>query len=305
MLEHTLKQEPLPCHAQRRSTTINDINLLSLVLRNASGRTGRVNANGYLGSTALCDRWGLRVIDGIAVLLCPLGLLGPLLIPPRPSVAELAGTLTHALTAKLLGQILGGYLREQLLLVPASEDVDLGARDRVEELLDDAEDAREAPGRVDDVHLAEALGVVVLRDCRDCLEVAVYGGGFRDTDALQIEDAARCLEEVARLAGAGGKTRVRHLLVLADQVLDHAFLRRDLVERGEVDLAELLDVDWAAVLLLLALEYQRLAIGVLCRSCGSTAGSTRTPAAAPCSQRCAPALRRRHPRTRPATSRCR
>jgi hypothetical protein len=189
-----------------------------------------------------------RVVNSIAALLRPLGLSNPLRILPWAGIAQRTATGTVARTAEDLGQILGWHLCQQLRLVSRAENVDLGARDRVEELLDDAEDARETPGCVDDVHLSEALGVVVLRDGGDGLQVAIDGGGLGDTDALQVEDGARGLEEVAGLARAGGQTGVGHLFVFADEVLHHALLAGDLAEGSEVDVAELLDVDWAAIL---------------------------------------------------------
>jgi hypothetical protein len=128
--------------------------------------------------------------------------------------------------------------------------VDLGTCNGVEELLDHAEDAGKTPGRVDDVHLAQTLGVVVLTDLRYGAQVAVHGGGLANTNTLQIHDCAGSLEEVARLAGAGRKTGVGHLFVFADKVLDHALLGRDLSECGEVDVAKLLDVERAAILVL-------------------------------------------------------
>jgi hypothetical protein len=206
--------------------------------RRASGR--HIAARGGRGHGS--------VVDSITALLRPLGLGDPLGILPWAGIAQRTATRAIARAAESLGQVLGRDLCEQLGLVAGAEDVDLGAGDGVEELLDDAEDAGEAPGCVDDIHLAETLGVVVLRDRRDGLQVAVDGGGLGDTDALQVKDGARGLEEVAGLARAGGQTGVGHLFVFADEVLHHALLAGDFAESSEVDVAELLDVERAAVL---------------------------------------------------------
>jgi hypothetical protein len=53
---------------------------------------------------------------------------------------------------------------------------------------------------------------------------------------------------VAGLARASGQTRIGHLLVFTDKVLYHALLAGDLAKGGEVDVAELLDVQRAAIL---------------------------------------------------------
>lgn len=44
------------------------------------------------------------------------------------------------------------------------------------------------------------------------------------------------------------KPWVCHLLVLADEILEHAFLGRKFVHGSKVDLAERLDVDWPPIL---------------------------------------------------------
>lgn len=166
----------------------------------------------------------------------------------RTLIAELATARALTASTKLLGQVLFGDLSEEFLLVARAEDVDLGDGDGVEELLDDGEGAAEAPGGVDDVQLAQALRVVVLRDAGGGLQVAVDGAEHADADALEVHDGARRLEQVAGLAGARGQARVGHLLVLDHQVLQHALVRRDLVHGVQVDLAQLLDVQRPAVL---------------------------------------------------------
>jgi hypothetical protein len=196
---------------------------------------------------AVADR-GTAVLNDIVTLLLPGSGLDPLRVLPGTSVRQLTAALALAGTTELLGQVLLRDLSEQLLLVTTAENVDLCDGDGVEELLDHAEDRREAPGSVDQVQLAHALRVVVLRDGRCLLHVSVNAANVAETDALEIHDGARGFEEVARLARAGGQTGVGNLLVLDNQVLQHAVLGGDLVHGGEVDLAELLDVKGAAVL---------------------------------------------------------
>jgi hypothetical protein len=221
-------------------------------------RLGNTSSSGALGTGSRCASggnvgtgcgWGhSRVVDSIVALLCPPGLLDPLRVLPWASVAQRTATRAVTGTTEFLRQVLGGNLCEQLCLVSRAQDVNLGAGDRVEELLDHAEDTRETPRRVDDVHLTETLGVVVLRDGRNSLQVAVDRCRLGNTDALQIEDGARGLEEVASLARASGQTRIGHLLVLADEVLNHALLAGDLANGGKVDVAKLLNVQRATVL---------------------------------------------------------
>lgn len=132
--------------------------------------------------------------------------------------------------------------------------MDLLGGDRVEPALDDGPDGGEAPGRIDEVHLAKTLGVVVLRNDGGLAHVGVDAGHLGDGDALEVHDGAAGLEEGADFAGAGGQTRVGHALVLDGEVGDHAFGGGDGVHGVEVDAAEGLDIDGAAILGLLAKE---------------------------------------------------
>ena len=217
---------------------------VSVALRSSASSEASRSVTGE----TMADR-GIAVLNDIgARLLLPGSGLDPLRVLPRAGVRQLTAAGALAGTTKLLGQVLLGNLGEQLLLVTAAENVDLCDGDGVEELLDHAEDRREAPGSVDQVQLAHALGVVVLRDGRSLLHVSVNAANVAETDALKIHDGARGFEQVARLARAGGQTGVGNLLVLDNQVLQHTVLGGDLVHGGEVDLAELLDVKGAAVL---------------------------------------------------------
>lgn len=126
--------------------------------------------------------------------------------------------------------------------------MDLLDGDWVKVALDDAEDGAEAPWCVDDVQLAQTLWVVVLRDGGGHLDVAVDGWRLGDADALEVHDCAEGLDQVAGLARAGWETWVAGLFVLDGEVLEHALLAGDLVHGWEIDVAELLDVDWAAIL---------------------------------------------------------
>ena len=80
------------------------------------------------------------------------------------------------------------------------------------------------------------------------------------------------------LAGAGWQPWVCELFIFADEVLDHAFVGRDGHHLVEVDLAQVLDVDRAAILWDWR-EYRwmrRVGLRYIpCRSCGSTVGSIR------------------------------
>ena len=193
----------------------------------------------------------LVVADGTRRLglgLSPLRRARPLGILPGPHIAELAASRTRTVAAKLLGQVLLGNLAQQLGLVMAAEDVDLLDGDGVEEALDDAEDGGEAPGRVDQIEFAQPLRVVVLRDGRGLLHVAVHRRHPAQADAFQVHDRAARLQQRAGLARTRRQPRVRHLFVFHHQVLQHPLRRRDLVHGVEVDFAELFDVDGSAVL---------------------------------------------------------
>jgi len=181
-------------------------------------------------------------------LLRPLRLTRKLRLSPWTSIAELATAGTIAGATEPLWQVLRRDLVQQLLLVSAAEDMDLVDGDGVQEALDDAEDGAEAPGRVDQVQLAEALGVVVLGHGGGLADVRVDGGHLGDADALEVHDGAARLEELAGLARAGRQAWVGYLLVLDGEVLQHALSGRDLVHGGQVDVAHLLDIDWAAIL---------------------------------------------------------
>lgn len=178
----------------------------------------------------------------------PLRGTGPLSLLPGAHVRELTATLTLARATELDGQVLSWDLGQKLLLVSAAEDVDLADGNGVKEALDGAEDAAEAPWRVDQVKLAETLGVVVLRDVGGLLDVAVDGRHTGDAHALQVHDGATGLKQLAGLARASRQAGVGQLLILAHQVLQHAVGSGDLVHLVQVDLAQLLDVDGATIL---------------------------------------------------------
>ena len=148
----------------------------------------------------------------------------------------------------LLRQVLLRDLRIKLLVVAATKNVDLGHSDWVQELLDDAENARETPRRIDDVQATETLRVVVLTDARRLLQVPVDTGRLHEPHALQVHDCATSLEQVSGLARAGGQTRIGHLLVLDHEVLQHAVVAGDLAHGFEVDVAERFDVKRSSVL---------------------------------------------------------
>jgi len=103
-------------------------------------------------------------------------------------------------------------------------------RNRIQKPLNHAEHAAEAPGRVDDVQLAQTLGVVVLGDGRGLLDVTVDRGDPGHAYALHVHDCAACFEEFAGFAGAGGETGVGDFFVFDDEVLEHAFAGGEFVE---------------------------------------------------------------------------
>ncbi|GAO46466.1 hypothetical protein G7K_0697-t1 [Saitoella complicata NRRL Y-17804] len=141
-------------------------------------------------------------------------LLQVLRVIPRSSIAHRTITTTVrtiALSTKLLRQVLRRDLGKELRLVRRTEDVDFSDGSGVEELCDHFPGAGETPGGVDKdyvmvihTHLAETLGVVVTGDLGSLLDVSVHGGDGGDSDALQVEDGARSLDELSGFSGACG-----------------------------------------------------------------------------------------------------
>ena len=126
--------------------------------------------------------------------------------------------------------------------------MDLLDGDWVEEVLDQGKEGGETEWCVDNVELSEALRVVVLGNGGSLVNVSQGGLGVPHGDTLKVEDRAAGLEEVAGLAGASWETWVGQLLVLDGEVLEHALLGREFVHFWEINLAELLDVEWATIL---------------------------------------------------------
>lgn len=172
----------------------------------------------------------------------------PLRLLPGTHIRQFTATLTLTGASEFKRQVLRGNLSQQFLLVVGAQNVDLVHGDGVEEALDNAEDAAEAPGGVDEVQLAQTLGVVVLRDLGGLAHVTIHRRDAGHTDTLEVHDGAAGLEQLAGFAGAGRETGVGELFVLGDEVLQHTLTSGDLVHGVEVDLAELFDVDGAAIL---------------------------------------------------------
>lgn len=118
----------------------------------------------------------------------------------------------------------------------------------IQPTFDDAEDAAEAPGGVDQIQTAETLRVVVLRDGGGLLDVGVDGGDFGDANSFHVHDRAAGLEEVTGFARAGGQTGIGHLLVFDGEIVKHAFGGGDFVHGSQVDFAHLLNVYGSTIL---------------------------------------------------------
>lgn len=210
----------------------------------------RYRLRALLRDRILHHRTRVFVLHDILFLLrqSPLWRLGPLGLLPGTHIAELTASSALTGTAEFNREVLGRDLLQQFLLVIGPKDVDLLHGDGVEESLDDVEHAAETPGGIDQVQLAQALGVIVLRDGGSLTHVSVHRGDACDAYAFQIHDAAAGLEQLAGLARAGRQPGVRELFVLAHQVLQHALGGCDFVHGVEIDLAQLLNVDRAAIL---------------------------------------------------------
>jgi len=172
----------------------------------------------------------------------------PLRILPRTLITKHTTALALTTASEHLGQILFRHLAQQLLLVTAAQDMDFIHGDRVQEPLDERKHGAETPGGVDDVQLPQPLRVVVLADAAGLLDVVVDGGGLAEADAFKVHDCAAGFQEGVCAAGAGGQAGVGDFFVLDHEVGEHAFGGGDFVHGGEVDFAELFDVERAAVL---------------------------------------------------------
>ncbi len=219
------------------NTTIRELNFIRISSRARCSRRPTVTGNSI----------GRFVVDGIRWLR-PLRRSRPLRILPRSHVTKLTSALTRARPTELFRKVLRRHLAQQISLIATSQNVNFLHRHRIEEALDHTEHRREAPRRVDQVQLAQTLGVVVLRDGRGLLDVAVDGTDFADAHALEVHDRAAGFEQGAGFARAAGEAGVGDFFVFHDQVLQHAFGRRDFVHGGQIDLAELFDVDGSSVL---------------------------------------------------------
>ena len=182
------------------------------------------------------------------LLLCLFLFLLRLTIFPRPSIAQ--ATPTNALTrsSKLLWQVLNRDLCQEFILISRIKNVDLVDRDLIEPPLDHGPNGRERPRRIDDEESAHDLRIAILPDPRGCHHVVLDAVKVGKGDALQVQDRAECLDWVSDCA-RGGRHAIRYrTLVLADQSVKQSLLRRDGIERFEVQLAKLLNVDRATIL---------------------------------------------------------
>lgn len=71
---------------------------------------------------------------------------------------------------------------------------------------------------------------------------------------MEVKNGARGLDKGADLGRAGRETVTEELLVLVNETLELTLLGGDLVQGGNVELAELLNVDGAALLVSLVVE---------------------------------------------------
>jgi len=92
------------------------------------------------------------------------------------------------------------------------------------------------------------------RTARRLLDVALDLPELAEANALEVHDGARRLDDVTLELGADREAVALELFVLDDERLHLALRGRHLVQLAEVELAELLDVDGAAVLVRLVVE---------------------------------------------------
>jgi hypothetical protein len=167
---------------------------------------------------------------------------------PRARIAHTAPARARTGTSELLRQILRRDLREELILVPATQDIDLRYRHRVEPALDEVPYRGEAPWRIDDIELAHALRVAILPDGARCVHVIFHLVERAEGDVGEVEDRAGRLDGVTHLGGGGRETVGEELFVLVDELFEHTVLGSYGVEGFDVELADLLDVHGTAVL---------------------------------------------------------
>jgi hypothetical protein len=125
---------------------------------------------------------------------------------PRTSIAHRAAPRARTRPAKLLGQILGRDLRQQLILVARIQDINLRHRHLIQPRLDHAPDGGERPGRVDDIKLAHTFRVPVLADRGRRHDVVLDAIEIRHGDPLQVKDRAGGFDRVADQTGGGRQT---------------------------------------------------------------------------------------------------
>lgn len=101
---------------------------------------------------------------------------------PWASVGQRAATGATAGTTKVLGEVLGGNVLEELSLVVLAENVNLALGSLVEPGLDERPDSGEEVRGVDDEHEAHGLGVVVLSNAGRGRDVVLDWGKLAGAD---------------------------------------------------------------------------------------------------------------------------
>jgi hypothetical protein len=152
----------------------------------------------------LLRRWCLLHRSLLLLLRLLLFLFLLLMAVPRPSIAHDTPTNTLTRPSKVLRQVLRRDLREELVLIPGPDDVNLVHRDLVQPDLDDGPHGAERPRRIDDVELAHDLRVAVLPDRSRRHDVVLDAVKVGERHALQVHDRAERLDWVPDFARGSG-----------------------------------------------------------------------------------------------------
>ena len=167
---------------------------------------------------------------------------------PRTRIAHRTPTRTDTYPTIFLGQAIRRYLLQQHLLMPRTQDINLGHRHLVQPRLDDRPHGRKRPRRIDDIKLPHRLGVSVLPDRGGLHHVVLDAVKVGERDAPQVEDRAGRLDGVPPCGGARGQPLREELFVFEYEPFKLALLRRDRVETLDVQQTQSLDVYRPAIL---------------------------------------------------------
>lgn len=139
---------------------------------------------------------------------------------PRTLVGQRASAFAFASPPELRWQVLLWNLLQQGILVLASQNRNLGNGNLVEPRLHKSPHSGEQVRRVDDIEFTHAFRVVILSDFGCLANIILDVVKTTESDAVQIENSAGCLDRVTDRSRACGESLIDELLVLPDEMLE-------------------------------------------------------------------------------------